>query len=413
MQKKQHNARFAWLVSASAIAASTMFSACSKEEAQPADAGVAQSSSSEAKSEEGGIPGQYIVVLKDDAVATSASESYSEKVKKVKEVGQGILKSRGARAEALGYAYGHALKGFSATLSAAEANELRADARVAYVEQDQIISLGKPGATAGGGGTAAQPAQVTPYGINRVGTADGTGRTAWIIDSGIDLTHPDLNVDVARSKSFLTSGADYTNPNDGNGHGTHVAGTIAAKNNTIGVVGVAANATVVAVRVLNSRGSGSNSGVIAGVDYVGANGKAGDVANMSLGGGVSQALDDAVLRASAGGVLFALAAGNETDNANNHSPARVNGANIYTISAMNSTDSWASFSNFGNPPVDYCMPGVSIQSTWLSGGYNTISGTSMAAPHMAGVLLLKGKAFTTSGNVKNDPDGSADPIAHL
>ncbi|SNR33882.1 S8 family serine peptidase [Hymenobacter mucosus] len=407
MQKNQRNARLAWLLSASAIAASATFTACSEDAVQPAESTVAQSSS-EAKSEGDVIAGQYIVVLKDGAVGLSGSESYSEKVRKVKEVGQGILKARGANAQALGYAYGHALKGFSAALSAAEANQLRADERVAYVEQDRVISLGKP---AGGGTT--QPAQTTPYGITRVGTADGTGKTAWVIDTGIDLDHPDLNVDVTRSKSFLTSGANYASPDDGNGHGTHVAGTIGAKNNTIGVVGVAANATVVAVRVLDSRGSGSNSGVIAGVDYVGANGKAGDVANMSLGGGVSQALDDAVLRASAGGVLFALAAGNETDNANNHSPARVNGANIYTISAMNSTDTWASFSNYGNPPVDYCMPGVSIQSTWLNGGYNTISGTSMATPHMAGVLLIKGKSFTTSGTVKSDPDGNADPIAHL
>lgn len=407
MQKKQRNARLAWLLSASAIAASATFSACSQEDAvQPSQASVAQSN--DAKNDADAIPGQYIVVLKDGAVEVSDSEPYAQKVKKVKEVGQGILKARGARAEALGFAYGHALKGFSAALSAQEAQALRADARVAYVEQDRVISLGKP---AGGGST--QPGQATPYGITRVGTADGTGKTAWVIDSGIDLDHPDLNVDVARSRSFLTSGANYASPDDGNGHGTHVAGTIGAKNNTIGVIGVAANATVVAVRVLDSRGSGSNSGVIAGVDYVGANGKIGDVANMSLGGGVSQALDDAVLRASAGGVLFALAAGNSSADANTSSPARVNGANIFTISAMSSTDSWASFSNFGNPPVDYCMPGVNIQSTWLSGGYNTISGTSMAAPHMAGVLLLKGKNFTLSGSVKNDPDGNADPIAHL
>lgn len=407
MQKKQRNARLAWLLSASAIAASATFTACSEDAVQPSQAGVSQSS--DAKSDADVIPGQYIVVLKDGAVELSEGEPYTQKIKKVKEVGQGILKARGASADALGFAYGHALKGFSAKLSAAEAKALREDARVAYVEADKVISLGKP---AGGGGTT-QPAQVTPYGIARVGTGDGTGKTAWIIDTGIDLTHPDLNVDVARSKSFLTSGANYASPNDGNGHGTHVSGTIAAKNNSIGVVGVAANASVVAVRVLDSRGSGSNSGVIAGVDYVGANGKAGDVANMSLGGGVSQALDDAVLRASAGGVLFALAAGNETDDANNHSPARVNGANIFTISAMNNTDTWASFSNFGNPPVDYCMPGVNIQSTWMGGGYNTISGTSMATPHMAGVLLMRGKNFTTSGTVKNDPDGNADTIAHL
>ena len=409
MQKKSYNARLAMLLSASALVASATFTSCSKDGVEPEMAGVEQSSSSDVRQGANLIPGQYIVVLKDDAVGTSSNDSYAEKVKKVKAVGQGVLRSRGARPEAMGYAYGHALKGFSATLTAQEAKQLRADARVAYVEQDQIITLGKP---ANNGGGSSAPAQTTPYGITRVGTADGTGRTAWIIDTGIDLTHPDLNVDVARSASFL-GGRDAKTANDGNGHGTHVAGTIAAINNSIGVVGVAANATVVAVRVLDSRGSGSNSGVIAGVDYVGANGKAGDVANMSLGGGASQALDDAVLRASAGGVLFALAAGNETDDANNHSPARVNGPNIFTISAMNSSDNWASFSNFGNPPIDYCMPGVAINSTWLNGGYNTISGTSMAAPHMAGVLLMRGKNFTTSGTVKNDPDGNADPIAHL
>ncbi|OWP64217.1 peptidase S8 [Hymenobacter amundsenii] len=394
------------LLSASALVASAAFTSCSKDGVEPEIAGIAQSSSSDVRQGANLIPGQYIVVLKDDAVSTSSSDSYAEKVKKVKAVGQGVLRSRGARAEAMGFAYGHALKGFSATLTAQEAKQLRADARVAYVEQDQIIALGKP---ASGGGTTS-PAQTTPYGITRVGTADGTGRTAWIIDTGIDLDHPDLNVDVARSVTFVSRARSA---DDGNGHGTHVAGTIAAINNSIGVVGVAANATVVAVQVLDARGSGSNSGVIAGVDYVGANGKVGDVANMSLGGGVSQALDDAVLRASAGGVLFALAAGNETDDANNHSPARVNGPNIFTISAMNSTDSWASFSNFGNPPIDYCMPGVGINSTWLNGGYNSISGTSMAAPHMAGVLLMRGKNFTTSGTVKNDPDGNADLIAHL
>ncbi|UOR03513.1 S8 family serine peptidase [Hymenobacter aerilatus] len=382
-------------------------SSCSDEMAMPSDPVVA-TVTNDAKSADDVLPGQYIVVLKEDAVATTSADNYEGKVRKVKAKAYGLLKARGLNEQAVGHAYGHVLKGFSAKLTAAEAAALRMDASVAYIEQDQVISLGKPG----GGGTA-PAAQTIPYGIARVGYGDGTGKTAWVIDSGIDLDHPDLNVDVTRSRSFLTSGKGYTSPDDGNGHGTHVAGTIAARNNNIGVVGVAAGASVVAVRVLDSRGSGSNSGVIAGVDYVAANGKAGDVANMSLGGGVSQALDDAVLRASQGGVLFALAAGNETDNANNHSPARVNGPNIYTISAMNSSDSWASFSNFGNPPVDYCMPGVNIQSTWLGGGYNTISGTSMASPHMAGVLLLRGKSFTTSGTVKNDPDGNADPIAHL
>ncbi|WP_261990357.1 S8 family serine peptidase [Hymenobacter sp. BT188] len=412
MQKNQLHPRLSfWVMSASLVATSAVFTACSDNSIDAEDPSVAQISA-DAKAADDLIEGQYIVVLKDGSVDTGSESSYDAKVNKVKDAGQKLLKARGLGAEKVGLAYGHALKGFVAKLSPAEAAALRQDADVAYVEQDRIITLGNPN---NGGGSTVQAAQVTPYGITRVGTGDGaaTGRTAWVIDTGIDLDHPDLNVDVARSKSFLTSGKNYASPDDGNGHGTHCAGTIAAKNDASGVVGVAAGAKVVAVRVLDSRGSGSNSGVIAGVDYVGANGASGDVANMSLGGGVSSALDQAVLNASQKGVLFALAAGNETDNANNHSPARVNGANIYTISAMNNTDTWASFSNFGNPPVDYCMPGVSVQSTWLNGGYNTISGTSMATPHMAGVLIMRGKSFTTSGTVKNDPDGNADPIAHL
>jgi subtilisin family serine protease len=319
-----------------------------------------------------------------------------------------MLNSNNVSEEAIERTYNKSLIGFSAKLNPEQVEALKNDSRVDYIEQDKIISLGKPG----GGGTT-QPVQTIPYGITRVGGAgDGTGKTAWIIDSGVDLDHPDLNVDVTRSISFLTSGKNYQSPDDDNGHGTHVAGTIAAKNNTIGVVGVAANATIVAVRVLNSQGSGTTSGVIQGVDYVAAHGNAGDVANMSLGGGVSTALDNAVIAAAATGVMFAVAAGNESDDANNHSPARVNAPNVYTISAMNSTDSWASFSNYGNA-VDFCAPGVNITSTWKGGVYNTISGTSMATPHAAGVLLLTGGNPATSGNVLGDPDGTSDPIIHL
>jgi len=246
-----------------------------------------------------------------------------------------------------------------------------------------------------------------PWGITRVnGGAAGSFATAWVIDTGIEFTHPDLNVDTVRSKSFLTVGG--TSPVDQNGHGTHVAGTIAALANTIGVIGVAPGAPVVAVRVLDRRGSGTNSGVIAGVDYVAQNGSPGDVANMSLGGGVSTALDTAVINAAKGGVRFALAAGNETDNANNHSPARANGANVFTVSAFSVGDKWASFSNFGNPPIDYAEPGVAVKSTWLSGGYNTISGTSMATPHLAGLLLTG--AVRSGGVVIGDPDGNPDTI---
>jgi subtilisin family serine protease len=220
------------------------------------------------------------------------------------------------------------------------------------------------------------------------------------------MDHPDLNVDTQRAATFLGSN---TTPDDQNGHGTHVAGTIAALDNSVGVIGVAPGAKVVPVRVLDRRGSGAISGVIAGVDYVAANAAAGDAANMSLGGGISTALDQAVLNAAAKGIKFALAAGNESKNADTSSPGRVNGTNIYTISAMDINNVWASFSNYG-AAVDYCAPGVSIYSTYKDGGYATLSGTSMATPHVAGILLLT--TIKTDGYVINDPDGNPDPIAH-
>lgn len=166
-----------------------------------------------------------------------------------------------------------------------------------------------------------------------------------------------------------------------------------------------------AVRVLDRRGSGSTSGVIAGINYVATYGQPGDVANMSLGGGVSQSLDQAVVDAAAGGVRFALAAGNEGDDANNHSPARANGPNVFTISAIDINDTLASWSNYGNPPVDFAEPGVSIKSTWTGSGYNTISGTSMATPHFAGILLWHTTgSVPTDGRINGDRDGNPDYV---
>lgn len=353
------------------------------------------------------IPGKYIVVFnQDETLRSDAGATYEQRVDAVRNAGRSILEANGVQNIQIEQAYGKAITGIATTLTDAEVALLRQDPRVAYVEQDRIVMLGKPGG--GGGGTAAQE---TPWGITRIGGAtSGVGKTAWVIDTGIDLDHPDLNVDAARSMSVFTSGRDAGTADDMNGHGSHVAGTIAALDNSIGVVGVAAGATVVAVKVLDSRGSGSYSGVIKGVDYVAANGKTGDAANMSLGGPVSQALDDAVKAAASKGIKFALAAGNDGADANNSSPARANGANIYTISAMDINDRLASFSNYGNPPVDYAAPGVSIKSTWKDGAYNTISGTSMASPHVAGLLLLGN--VSTSGNVSGDKDSTPDPIAH-
>ena len=307
------------------------------------------------------------------------------------------------------HVYRNSIRGFAVRMPAepdprSQVAKLRAaNPKITRCERDQIMQISIQGKPGGGGGSTAQ---VTDWGVARVG-GPGTavlGRTAWVIDTGIDLDHPDLNVDVARSKSFIRD----TSPDDGNGHGSHVAGTIAARNNSVGVVGVAPGAKLVAVRVLDRRGSGTNSGVIAGVDYVADVGVSGDVANMSLGGGVSTLLDDAVKLAASTGIRFVLAAGNESDDANNHSPARAEGPNVFTVSSFARGDVWSSFSNFGNPPVDYAEPGSSIYSTYMNGGYATLSGTSMAAPHLAGILMTGPVRSTIA--VAGDPDGKPDPI---
>ncbi len=377
------------------VSSGVVFQGCS-DESVPNDALPQQQQQSVSELDamtDAPVEGQYIVVFKKTMGKNG----------NVQESVNSLLNSYGISASAVQHLYEHSVEGFAARMSADEAREIGKHATVAYVEQDRVVTLAKPGG--GGGGL---PAQTTPWGITRVGGAgNGVGKVAWIIDTGIDLDHPDLTVDAARSRNFVSTTASA---DDDNGHGTHVAGTVAAINNSVGVVGVAAGATVVAVKVLNRRGSGTYSQIIAGVDYVASNGANGNVANMSLGGSASQALDDAVISAASKGIKFALAAGNESTNASSKSPARANGPNIYTVSAMSSGDNWASYSNYGNPPVDYCAPGSSILSLWKSGGTNTISGTSMAAPHVAGILLLGN--ITTSGTVKNDPDGNPDPIAH-
>ncbi len=346
------------------------------------------------------IPGRYIVVMSSDALVAGKAPAQQA---------EGLAAEYGVEPQ---YVYGGGFTGFAGAVSGRELARLADDVRVAYIEPDRRVVLDPITILGGNGkgkkpGGGSQPEQSTPWGITRVNGGSGTpAGVAWIVDTGIDTDHPDLNVDASRGFSVFTRGKD-SSTNDGNGHGTHVAGTIAAENNLIGVIGVAPGATVIPVKVLNSRGSGSYSGVIAGVEFVGTHGVAGDVANLSLGGPVSQAMDDAVVAAS-GKVKFFLAAGNESDDANNHSPARANGANVYTISAIAEGDGFAYFSNFGNPPVDYAAPGVAVLSTWKDGGYNTISGTSMATPHAAGVGLLG--ALRADGTATGDPDGNPDPI---
>jgi subtilisin family serine protease len=346
------------------------------------------------------IPGQYIVVVDEERAGKAPQEAVED-----------LLHEK--RVEPL-QRYRSALHGFAAKMSEEQVDELGRDERVKMIEPDRLIVLAPkwcrddptlPGC--GGGETPS--GQTVPWGIERIGGfATGAGSTVWVIDTGVDLDHPDLNVDVARGWSAWTRGRDGS-PDDGHGHGTHVAGTIAAIDNDIDVVGVAAGTIVVPVKVLSSSGSGSTSGVIAGVDYVAANASNGDIANMSLGGGISTALDNAVIAAADSGVKFALAAGNDGDDANNHSPARANHDNIYTVAAVGQDKCFASWSNWGNPPVDTAAPGVGILSLKRGGGTTTMSGTSMAAPHVAGILALGN--LGSSGLACESRPGSY-PLAH-
>jgi hypothetical protein len=316
-----------------------------------------------------------------------------------------------------------AVDGFSAFIPPGQLDAVRRDPRVERVVEDRIVRLIEPirpnvncnknpnhPLCGGGGGTT----ETTPWGVTRVGgPRSGVEKVAWVIDTGVDLDHPDLNVNTGCSVSFVTGRRGQpTSADDGNGHGTHVAGTIAAIDNERDVVGVAAGATVCSVRVLDNQGSGTFEWVMSGVDFVAANGDPGDVANMSLGADSDDTtIDVAVKRAADEGIYFAIAAGNSGENAMNHTPARAGvHSDVYTVSAIGSNGCLASFSNFGDP-VDFAAPGVGVTSLARGGGTTTFSGTSMAAPHVAGIRLLG--SVGSQGTACNDPAAPADPIAHF
>jgi hypothetical protein len=352
------------------------------------------------------IEGQYIVALANDDLLP---ETGLDLIPEIDDLIEALLEDLGIEENAVLFRYKHSLIGFSAMLNQDQLRQLEEDERVSYVEQNKIISLIIPDVS-----NLLDPilgnedGQQTPYGIHRVGGPfDGTGMTTWVIDTGVDLNHNDLLVDRERSRSFVL--VEPTS-NDLNGHGTHVAGTIAALDNDLDVVGVAAGASVVGVKVLNALGIGSTAEVIAGIDYVAGNAEAGEVANMSLGGSASEALDDAVRNAADRGILFAIAAGNDSAHAENYSPARVVHNNVWTVSAVDEDDVFASFSNYGNPPVRFAAPGVDVRSLWLSNTTRTLSGTSMAAPHVAGILMISEGNPGSEGTAIDDPYGDPDPI---
>lgn len=314
----------------------------------------------------------------------------------------------GSPAVSIQHLYQYSIKGFTLDIPCKAAENAFGDEEsIKSFSPDSIVSINK-GKPVKDDSTEAQKVS---YGTTRVGgPIDGTSRTAWIIDTGIDLDHADLNVDSSLGFTAISRGG----MEDQNGHGTHVAGIIGAIDNSIGALGVAPNTTVIPVRVLDRRGSGSLSGVIAGVDHVANNANPGDCANMSLGAGVSQDLDDAVVAASqVSGAFFVLAAGNSGDDANNYSPARANDFNVWTISAIDSSDNMPSWSNWGNPPIDFAAPGVGIFSLWKDGGTKTISGTSMSSPHACAVIMMTSGSPNVDGTAKNDPDGNPDPIIHF
>jgi len=329
----------------------------------------------------------YIVVLENGAAAGKVANEHSRRYD-----------------AQVNHVFRSALRGYSARMSPRAAERLQDDSRVLYVQRD---------------GVARASAQSTPTGITRAAAVqsataaiDGADQRVdvdvAVIDTGVDLDHPDLNVNTAGAVNCSTG----RSADDGNGHGTHVAGTIGAVDNAAGVVGMAPGARIWPVRVLNNRGSGSYSDIVCGIDYVTAHADEIEVANMSLGGGGSDdgscgntnndAMHRAICGSVAAGVTYVVAAGNETDDAANHVPAAYD--EVITVSALadfdglpgggapatcraDQDDTFASFSNYGSD-VDVIAPGVCITSTWKGGGYDTISGTSMASPHVAGGAAL-------------------------
>ena len=367
------------------------------------------------------IPSRYIIVFNDvDEPRAVANEMASEH-------GLSVI-----------HVYKYALKGFNAIIPNVKLEQVKNDPRVSYVEKDQkVFAFDKPPHSHSTDSDSVQSSlQVIPTGVERINadlssTEAGNGSgivdvDIAIIDTGLDTKHPDLNV-------YKHARCTGTGPNkDQNGHGTHVAGTAAALDNEEGVVGVAPGARLWGVKVLDATGSGTLGCVIAGIDYVTSHAAEIEVANMSLGfRGTSTALDEAIETSVAAGVVYVVAAGNSAEDAVAFSPA--NHPNVITVSAIadfngqpggsaQSTclneidDTFAYFSNFGDL-IELAAPGVCIYSTWLNGGYNTISGTSMSSPHVAGAAALYIannpnalpadvlNALIAAGTPQDDPDG--------
>lgn len=370
------------------------------------------------------IPGQYIVVFKDKVTDAESEAGNIARIHKLERI----------------HTYNHAIKGFVTRINGTELEKIKNDPRVDFVTEDRAVYISYPRPEnesfleklfdSKRVSTQFQPPQTIPTGIDRVNAENllnkGAGVGVAVIDTGIDLSHPDLKTNIIANKNCLSS---KQNGNDDNGHGTHVAGIIAALNNGIGVVGVAPESKLVAVKVLNRNGSGTWSSVICGIDWVTANALKYNikVANMSLGGsGASDnncgyanndPLHKAICKSRDAGVTYVVAAGNESKSASLSVPASYDDA-VITVSALadsdgtlgglgsptpyGSDDTFATFSNFGTG-VDLGAPGVDIYSTYKGGGYATLSGTSMATPHVSGaaVLYIKNNPSSTWSQIRD------------
>ncbi|HET8643813.1 MAG TPA: S8 family peptidase [Pseudonocardiaceae bacterium] len=332
------------------------------------------------------VPGSYVVVLRDTAGTASADTITATANSLAAEYGGAVR-----------FTYTAALKGFAATLAEPAARRLAADRRVAYVAQDQTVGLNvfvQPSPPSWGMDRVDQRSLPLDAKYHYPGTAPHI--RAYIIDTGIRFTHQEFG---GRAVFGTDTIGDGQNGNDCHGHGTHVAGTVGGSR-----VGLAKQVRLIAVRVLNCGGSGTFAQVIAGVDWVTADALVNtrpSVANMSLGGGAFQPLDDAVTNSIAANVHYSIAAGNSNADACLFSPARTPRAT--TLGATDITDARAGFSNFGTC-VDLSAPGVAIYSAWATAdnAYATLSGTSMASPHSAGTAALWRQRF---------PGDNADQVA--
>ena len=338
------------------------------------------------------VPGHYIVTVADGVAGSAIASALSVRPT---------------------YVYTAALNGFAAQLTDGQVNALQRNPNVVRIEEDGVVH-----ATA----TQTNP----PWGLDRIDQRNlplsatytynrtGAGVNAYIIDTGIQANHPQFGT-RARSVYDALGGTGA----DCNGHGTHVAGTIGAS-----TYGVAKAANLRGVRVLNCSGSGTWAQVISGMDWVTANHVKPAVANMSLGGGLNSSVNSAATRMANAGVFTAVAAGNSNANACSFSPASA--SNVTTVAASDRTDLRASFSNYGSC-VEVYAPGVSVLSTWINSGTNTISGTSMASPHVAGVGVLYKSNFgdvasstlnswiinnATTGVIRSNPTGTPNRLLY-